>query len=179
MNQMAIRHGIQYRQMHYLPGSGVRARAMLQGKIKARIVDSRRRRLLMEKGQDRFLFLPIPEIHASDEALYVHKQFLEQNSAAVGVLLEELLKVWRQVNRDPEFMIGAWKQYRLLPAGLGRDPEGEIRRYCSFMVKDGALPDDGGGLKAALVDFEFDGFAGTLQGALTNLKVEDYWDLAP
>ena len=179
MKQMAIRHGITYRSMHYLPGSGVRARAMLRGGIKASIVDSRRRKLLQEKGQGRFLFLPVPEIHASDEALYVDKRFLEKNRAAVGILLEELLKVWRQVNKDPDFMLEAWKQYGLLQSGLGDDPEDAIRRYYSEMVKEGAFPDDGGNVEAALADFEFYGFAGTLEGDTGKLRVEDYWEFGP
>ena len=179
MNQMAIHHGITYRNMHYLPGSGVRAHAMLRGSIKASIVDSRRRSLLQEKGQGRFRFLPVPETHASDEALYADKRFLKKNSAAVGILLEELLTVWRKVNNDPDFIVEVWKQYGLLQSGLGEDPEGAIRRYYSEMVSHGTFPDDGGGVKAALADFEFYGFAGTLEGDIGKLRVEDYWDLEP
>ena len=47
------------------------------------------------------------------------------------------------------------------------------------MVEHGAFPNDGGGLDAALADFKFYGFAGTLKGDIDSLKVEDYWDLGP
>ena len=69
MNLMAKRHGSTYKSMQYLPGSGVRARAMLQGRIKASAVDSRRRNMLREQGRGQFEFLPIPKFHATDETL--------------------------------------------------------------------------------------------------------------
>ncbi len=180
MKLMAKRHGITYKRMHYLPGSGVRARAMLQGRIKASIVDSKRRNMLLEQGQGRFVFLPVPnKIHATDEALYVRKAFLKENSAAIDILIEELLKVWRRVNQNPEYMVQAWKQYGLLLPGAGKEQQSDICQYYSEMVEAGAFPDDGGGLQAILADFKFYGFAGTLEGDVSKLKVEDYWDLAP
>ncbi len=177
MESMARRHGIAYKSMNYLPGSGVRARAMLQGRIKASIVDARRRNMLQDKGGDRFAFLPVPDMHATDETLYVRTEYLDRNSAAIVVLLEELLKVWREVNRNPDYMVAAWKQYGLLPTGGGEYFEDEIRRYYTEMVEVGAFPNDGGGLQAVLADFEFYGFAGTLEGDVSKLRVEDFWDL--
>ena len=152
---------------------------MLQGRIRASIVDSRRRNLLQEEGRGRFAVLPTPQIHASDETLYVREAFLEKNSAAIDILLEELLKVWRQVNRNPSYMVEAWKHYGLLLPSAGKDGEDEVRRYYSEMVEAGAFPNDGGGRQAVLADFEFYGFAGTLEGDVSELKVEDYWDLEP
>jgi len=177
MESMAKMHGITYKTMNYLPGSEVRARAMLQGRINASIVDSRRRNMLLETGRNRFAFLPIPDVHASDETLYVRKAYLDENSATIVVLLEELLKVWREVNQNPDYMVATWKRYGLLPSHDGKDLESEIRRYYSEMVEVGAFPNNGGGLQAALADFEFYGFAGSLEGDVTKLRVEDYWDL--
>ena len=110
--------------------------------------------------------------------MYVHKAFLEENSAAIDILLEELLKVWQQVNRNPDYMIESWKRYNLLP-NVGKAWENEIHRYYSHMVETGAFSDSGGGLQAVLADFEFYGFAGTLAGDVSTLRVEDYWDLEP
>lgn len=178
MNLMARKHGIQFGKMHYLPGSGVRARAMLQGRIRASIVDSSRRNLLREKGQDRFLFLPSTDLRASDETLYVRQDFLEQNGAAIEILLEELLKVWRRTNEDPNHMVEAWKRLDLLPASSSGD-EKEVRRYYTEMVEVDAFPSDGGGLAAVKADFEFYTFSGTLKGDPGVLAVEDFWDLGP
>jgi NitT/TauT family transport system substrate-binding protein len=179
MNQMTTQHGIMYRRLHYLPGSGVRARAMLRGQINASIVDLLRRNLLRDQGQNRFKFLPTPENHASDEALYANERFLQENRAAVGVSLEELLKVWLQVNTNPEYFVESWKRHGSLRSNLGPDLEDDIRRYYSEMVKDGVFPNDGGGRKAAEADLAFYHFAGTLKRDFDQLKVEDYWDLEP
>lgn len=178
MKSMAKKHDITYKSIQYLPGSGVRARAMLQGRITASIVDSMRRDMLLERGQGQFTVLPAPKVHVSDETLYVRKTFLDKNSVAMGILLEELLKVWRQINRNPDYMVEAWKQYGLLPSA-GKNIEAEIRSYYSEMVKVGAFPDNGGGLKAVKADIEFYGYAGTLEGDVSKLKVVDFWDLKP
>ena len=59
MRLMEQRHDIHYSNISYVPGSEVRAGAMLQGNIKATIVDSANRRLLLEKGGDKFMVLPM------------------------------------------------------------------------------------------------------------------------
>jgi NitT/TauT family transport system substrate-binding protein len=46
-------------------------------------------------------------------------------------------------------------------------------------VDTGIFDPNGGGEKAVLGDFEFYGFAGTIQGDISKLKVEDFWYLAP
>ena len=76
-------------------------------------------------------------------------------------------------------MVEFWKQHRLLLPSANKDWAGEIRQYYSEMVEVGAFPNNGGRLQAVLADFEFYGLAGTLQGDVSKLKVEDYWDLEP
>jgi NitT/TauT family transport system substrate-binding protein len=178
MQLMANMHGITYKKMHYLPDADVRARAMLNGWIKASIFDSRRRQLLLEQGGGRFSLLPIPEFRASDETLYANTAFLDENGTEVRILVEELLRVWRQINRNPDFMVEAWRRHKLPPIA-GANLEDKIRHYYSEMVKIGAFPDKGGGLKAAKADFDFYQSAGTLKNDVNQLKVEDYWDLGP
>jgi NitT/TauT family transport system substrate-binding protein len=178
MQLMANMHGITYKKMHFLPGSGVRAQAMLNGWIKASIVDSRRRQLLLEQGGGRFSLLPIPQFHASDETLYTNTAFLDENGIEVSILIEELLRVWRQINRNPDFIVAAWKRYELLPI-IGTNLEDKIRHYYSEMVKIGAFPNNGGGPQAALADFDFYQLAGTLEGDMSQFKVEDFWDFEP
>ncbi len=46
-------------------------------------------------------------------------------------------------------------------------------------LKAGIYPNNGGGVKAVKGDFEFYGFAGTIKGDISMLKVEDFWYLAP
>ena len=123
MNLMAKKNGIAYKSVSYLPGSSVRAGAMLQGRIKATIVDAERRRLLMEKGEGKFALLPMPEINASDEALYANVEWLKSESESVDILLEELIQVWREVNKDTRTITAARAKYNLLPDMPAQDVE--------------------------------------------------------
>ena len=178
MNLMAKKNGIKYKSMSYVPGSAVRAGAMLQGRIFATIVNSERRRLLLRKGKGKFALLPLPEINASDEALYANIDFLKSQSSAIDILLEELIKVWCEVNKNPEAIVGMRKQYNLLP-DMPKKNVDDIVPYYKETVSTGAFSDNGGGVPAVKGDFEFYGFAGTIKGDLSKLKVEDYWHLAP
>lgn len=178
MNLMAKNNGIKYKSVSYLPGSSVRAGAMLQGRINATIVDAERRTLLMKKGGGKFALLPMPEINASDEALYANVEWLQNESEAVNILLEELIQVWREVNKNPKAMSEARAMHNLLPDMPAEDAK-EIDPYYDEAVSVGLFSDNGGGVKAVEGDFEFYGFAGTIQGDISALKVEDYWYLAP
>ena len=176
MNRMAIIHGIKYNSISYVPGSGVRAGAMLKGTLDASIVDTERKNLLLKKGGGKFAALPLPEIHATDEALYANVDFLKRESEAVGILLEELVKVWREVNKDPKAIVAMREQYNLLP-DMTKDDAGEIMPFYNEGVEIGLFPDNGGGEAAVMQDFEFFTASGTLQGKPEDLKIEDFWYL--
>ena len=178
MNLMATKHGIKYASMSYVPGSAVRAGAMLQGRINATIVDAERRTLLLKKGAGKFALLPLPKIDGSDEALYANMAFLTKNREAVDILLEELVKVWREVNKNPSMILDARKKHNLLPDMPAEDAK-EILPYYKEAVETGIFDANGGGTKAVMGDFEFYGFAGTIQGDTSKLKVEDFWYLDP
>jgi ABC-type nitrate/sulfonate/bicarbonate transport system substrate-binding protein len=178
MNLMAKRHGITYSNMSYVPGSEVRAGAMLQGNIHATIVDAANRRLLQEKGGDRFAVLPMEGVNASDEALYASEDYLNQNADAVDILVEELLTVWREVNQDPNYVVVQREKYGLLP-DLPAELEVEVLPYYQEAKATGAFPDNGGGAAAVKDDFDFYAIAGQLEGDPAELKVEEFWDLGP
>ena len=178
MNLMAMKNGIKYSSISYLPGSAVRAGAMLQGRIGATIVDSERRRLLLTKGPDKFKMLPMPTVNASDEALYANTKFLKEESAAINILLEELLQVWREINKDQTTILDMRKKYNLLPDMHKKDVH-EILPYFKETASTGAFSNNGGGEAAVKGDFEFYGFAGTIKGDPKSHKVEDYWYLGP
>ena len=178
MNLMASKHGIRYKSMTYLPGSSVRAAAMLQGRIRASIVDSERARLLMNEGGGKFALLPMPEIDASDEALYANIDFLEDRAREVDILLEELVRIWRDINRDPATILTLRDEFTLLPS-LASDEVARILPYYEDGVTSKIFPGDGGGLRAAKADVEFYGNAGSIVGDTENLDADDFWYLAP
>lgn len=60
MKTMAMRHGIRYSGIKYMPGSATRMKAMLNDIVTASILDDERRNKLLAEGGDRFAVLPIP-----------------------------------------------------------------------------------------------------------------------
>ncbi len=175
MKLMAQRHGIAYSEISYVPGSEVRAGAMLQGTIKATIVDSANRTLLLSKAPDKFMVLPMEGINASDEALYANTEFLKEQQGAVDILVEELIRTTREVNANPAVVAELRKQYNLLP-DLPAEEEAEMVPYYQEAVASSAFPNDGGNQQSAKDDFEFYGLAGQLEGDPATLQVADFWD---
>jgi len=159
-----------------MPLANVRAIALLKGNIKASILDASNKNYVMKEAPGKFIILPLGQVKASDEALFARKEFLEKNQAAVAVLLEELIRVNRQINKDPGSIIAERKKLGLLkdlPAKL----EAEILPYFKEGVETGIFPNDGGGERAAKNDLEFFHLSGALKSP--NTKVENFWTFAP
>nr|CRH05143.1 Conserved exported protein of unknown function [Candidatus Magnetococcus massalia] len=178
LNIMARRHNIQYAKMHYLPGSAVRAQALLSGRIHATIVDSTRRRLLQERAPERFLFLPLEDVSATDEALYGKLETLKQKRATLAKLVEEILTVWRQTIADPQFISEQATQMGLINQ-LSVDDQKSLLSHYQDAVATHTFDPNGGDQACVAQDFAFFTAAGTLQGDPAKLRVEDYWYFAP
>lgn len=176
MNLMAKEHGIKYKNISYVPGSNVRAIALLKGTIKASILDASNKNYVMKEAPGKFIILPLGQVKASDEALFARQDFLNKNQAAVAVLVEELIRVNREINKDPSSILAERKKLGLLkdlPAKL----EAEILPYFKEGVETGIFPNDGGGERAAKNDLEFFHLSGALKDP--NMKVENFWTFAP
>ena len=178
MKLMAKENGITYNSVSYVPGSGVRAGALLQGRIDVSIVDYERRRLLEREAPDRFIFLPLPEIKATDEALYANRDWLESESEAVAILVEELIKTWREINEDPASIVTLREKYNVLPDIEQLEVDELVPAFTNGVSID-LFPNNGGSASSVEEDFVFFTTSGTLEGDPAELKVEDYWYLAP
>ncbi len=178
MKLMAQRNGIAYSSISYVPGAEVRAGALLQGNVKASIVDSANRRMIEEKAPGKFAVLPMEGVNATDEALYANTEFLAREQAAVDILVEALVTTWRDINANPASVVELRKQYSLL-ADLPADLEPEIEPYFVESVAAGMFPNNGGTAESATDDFSFYGIAGQLEGDPATLKVEEFWDFGP
>ena len=175
MNMMAKQHNISYSKMGYLPGSGVRANAMIHGRIKATVVDTERKNMLLALPNSPFKTLPLPEINASDETLYAHQSFIKSHREELEIIVKELLYVWNETVKHPDFILKERERYNLLPRLKQED---DILTYYSEMSEAGALPLDGGLGKAFTADVEFYKYAGTIKGDISSLKMENYWDFS-
>jgi NitT/TauT family transport system substrate-binding protein len=176
MNLMAKEHGIKYKNISYVPGSQVRALALLKGNIKATILDAANKSLVMKEQPDKFIILPLGSVKASDEALFATREFLDKNQAAIRIFLEELTKVARSINANPKWVVEERKKLGLLK-DLPTKMEGEILPFFEEAVQSGVFPNDGGLAGAPKNDLEFYSLSGSIKG--DNLKVEDFWYLAP
>jgi NitT/TauT family transport system substrate-binding protein len=173
---MAKTHGIKFKNISYVPGSNVRALALIKGNIRASILDATNKNFLMREAPGRFTILPLGQVKASDEALFARLEYLQKNAAAVQVFVEELVRVNRQINSDPNAVVAARKELGLLkdlPAKL----EGDILPYLKDGAADGIFPNDGGGENAAKNDLEFYALSGAIKNP--SPKIEDFWHLAP
>ena len=175
-NIMAKRQGIQFGQRNYISGSDNRIVALMNGQIKATILDLPNTKILMEKAGDRFATLPGVENPSSDEILFARADWIEKNGDKADILVEEFVKLWAEMAKNP----GVIEQERV-KRGLLKDlPKEIVAKTTDFYttgVKEGLYKTGGG--DAAKSDFEFYLEAGQLTGSPAELKVEDFWHLAP
>jgi NitT/TauT family transport system substrate-binding protein len=172
----AKQHGIKYKNISFVPGSQVRALALLKGNIKATILDAPNKNLVMKDAPDKFIILPLGNVKASDEALFATREFIDKNQAGIRIFIEELVKVNRAINANPKMVLDERKKLGLL-SDLPAKMEGEILPFFEEAVQNGVFPNDGGIANAAQNDLDFYSLSGALKGE--NLKVEDFWHFAP
>ncbi|BCX18346.1 MAG: nitrate ABC transporter substrate-binding protein [Geminicoccaceae bacterium] len=177
-NIIARREGITFGQRSYVPGSENRVVAMLNGQIKATIVDLANKNLLLEKGGDRFRVLPGVDQPASDETLFGRKDWIDANRPVVETIVEAFLATWRQMVANPAW-VEEERARRNLLADRPKELLAGVEKFYRQGVEAGMFSADGGGATAARADFEFYTEAGQLQGPASSLAVEEFWDLGP
>ena len=94
---MAKNNGITLGTISYVPGSEVRRNALIQGTIKASIVDAANRRALEAEAPGKFVVLPVEGVKASDETVFATADYLKNSAADVDILVEELIKTGREI----------------------------------------------------------------------------------
>lgn len=175
MRLMEKVHGIKYANVSYVPGSEVRAGAMLQGTINASIVDAANFRLLQEKGGGKFARLPLDGVNATDEALYARADVLESRADDMKVFVEELLRTWQDIAENPAIVGELRVKYDLLP-DLPDDVIAEAVPYYTEAVENGIYPLNGGQPSDAADDIAFLSAAGQVEGDPADVNPDDYWD---
>lgn len=174
MRLMEQVHDIEYSNISYVPGSEVRAGAMLQGTINASIVDAANFRLLQEQGGGKFMRLPLEGVNATDEALYANASVLESRADDMQVFVEELLRTWSDIAENPQIVGELREQYNLLP-DLPADVIAEAVPYYVEAVENGIYPTDGGAPEDAIDDLRFLSAAGSFEGDPDSVDPADFW----
>jgi len=178
MKLMEKVHGIEYAEISYVPGSEVRAGAMLNGSINATIVDAANFRLLQEKGGGKFARLPIDGVDATDEALYARADVLENRAADMEIFVEELLRTWAEIAENPAIVGELRTQYDLLP-DLPASATEEAVAYYAEAVQNGIYPLDGGSASVAASDLAFLSAAGDLNIDPASVNPAQFWNFGP
>lgn len=173
---MAKNNGIKLGNISYVPGSEVRRNALIQGTIKASIVDAANRRALDAEAPGKFIVLPVENLNATDEAVFATADYLKNNAADVDVLVEALIETGREITAKPEAAVELRNKYKLLP-DLGPEADAEIAAYYKETAEGGSIAMNGG-KGAAADDFAFFTLAEQIEGDPATLKAEDFWDLS-
>jgi NitT/TauT family transport system substrate-binding protein len=176
-NIIAKREGITIGERSYVPGSENRVVGMMRGQINASIVDIANKNILLAKAGDRFHTLPGLDGNASDEVLFANKDWIAEHPKEANLLVESLLRTWRDMVANPQIIDQERKRFNLL-SDLPAELLSEVDAYYSEAVASDLFDPNGGDLSAALADFQFYVEAGQLKGPANTLKVEDFWDLS-
>jgi len=163
-------------QRNYIAGSENRIVALMNGQIKATILDFANTNILMQKAGDRFARLPGLDNPASDEILFARTAWIEKNAQKVDLLVEEFVRLWGEMAKNPG-IVEQERAKRGLLKGLPKEVVEGTPKFYAAAVKAGVYKT--GGSDAAKADLEFYTEAGQLQGPLESLKLEDFWYLAP
>lgn len=177
-NIIAKREGIEFGQRSYVPGSENRIIAMMKGQIGATVVDLANKNKLMEMGEGKFHVLPGVSEVPSDELVFANENWIKEHPETVSVVVEELLKLWNEMSKNPA-IIEEERAKRNLLSDQPKELLAEVVPFYTEGVKEGLFSPTGGGVEAAKADFEFYTEAGQMEGPADTLKVEDYWDLGP
>jgi NitT/TauT family transport system substrate-binding protein len=177
-NFMAAQNGIHFGQITYLAGSDNRAVAMLGGQIKATVMDLPNTNLVLEKAPDKFHLLPGPQTPATNEGLFAHQSWMEENPEAVAVITEEFLKLYREMKDNPGIIAEEREKYGLL-ADQPDVTADSITAFVKQGMDSGLWNPEGGSAEIAQADIDFYAVSGALQGSPDQFDWHDFWDLGP
>jgi NitT/TauT family transport system substrate-binding protein len=177
-NIIAKREGIEFGERSYVPGSENRIIAMMNGQIKATVVDLANKNVLMAKAGDRFHVLPGLDEPASDELVFASDTWLKDNRETANIIVAELHKLWREMKADPS-IIETERVKRKLIADQPKEVLAEVVPFYTEAIKEGVYAPLENPADVAKVDFLFYTEAGMMQGPADTLKLEDFWDLGP
>lgn len=176
---MAIINGIEYSEMSYVPGSEVRALAMLNGSLDVTFLDVFNSNWLFEQAPGEFAPLPYTGAPASSSILSARVDWIEANLDVVHELIREQIKVCRRMLADPTYMAEERAEHGLL-TDLSPAAEVEFDSYWQtaaanhFFDPNGGLSDE-----SMRIDITFFQISGQIEGDPSTIPFEDFFYYAP
>lgn len=177
-NILAEKNGIKFGQRNYVAGSENRVVAMMNGQIKATILDLPNKNLLLSKAPDRFHVLPGIDEKASDEILFARTDWVEKNADKADIIVEEFAKLWQEMAKNPA-IVEQERAKRGLLKDLPKELLSDMTKFYTEAVENGVFEKSGGSPEAVQADFAFYTQAGQMTGNASDLKVEEFWNFGP
>ena len=177
-NIIADREKIKFGQRTYLAGSENRIVALMNGQIKATIVDLANKNILMVKAGDRFHVLPGLTETPSDEILFARTDWLGKNQKSADIIVEEFYRLWQEMAIDPA-VIERERVKRNLLKDMPKEVLADVTKFYIEAFKNNMFDRTGGSPASIELDFKFYTQAGQMTGNAADLKVADYWDFGP
>ena len=172
-NRLSIRFGART----YLEGSENRAVAMLVGSARATIVDLENRNAILSIGGEDFRALPMFEIEASDEVLFVGVEALAARHEQVEALLHAVDMTWHDIAEDPGIVAHELRE----PTLAGKLP-GDIRdtlvTWMAQAVDAGIFPNDPSQIRAA-ARADLDWYLPNVAETTGPGDLRDFWEFGP
>lgn len=177
-NIIAKQENIKFGERSYVPGSDNRVVGLMKGQIKATILDLANKNVIMEKSGDKFHVLPSVSTPASDETVFASLDWIKANEAKADTIVLEFARLWSEMAKNPAII----EQERVKRKLMADQPKEILEKITSFYttsVKEGVFAPTGGNAEVAKADYDFYTEAGQMTGKASDIKVEDYWYLAP
>lgn len=171
------RLGINFASRDYIEGSENRVVAMMTGAARATIVDLPNRDLILSMAPEDFRALPMFEIKASDEVLFVGLETLRSRKETVETLVRIIDQTWHDLLEAPE-IVGEELAHTTLAGPLTGDIREKLKHWMRRAVEAGVFPktpDDVDGPAAA--DLEW--YLPNLSDRRETIGVEQFWDFGP
>jgi NitT/TauT family transport system substrate-binding protein len=169
----AEREGITLGEPQFVSGSENRVVALMQGHIKAALIDLLNTNMILKEAPDKFHVLPWVDEVVTDEAMFAQEEWLKNNQDAVKLLLTETLKVTQEICKDPQIIADAREKYDLIP-DMPPELVEQIASYYKEAIEAGVYSCTGGSPAFAETDIGVFSAAGQLKG--DDLTPEKFWN---
>ena len=173
---VAAQNGIEFSEEIFLPGSEVRANALLEGTINLAYLDATNKDRVLSERPGEFHVLPQGDIGASDEAIFGRIEWIDSHGDDLAILIDSFLHVYRRIAADPYYALEERARLGLLPE-LPPEMDEAVAKYMIQAAADGIYSPNLGAREAAENDLVFFAAGGQIVG--NDPAIENFWNLAP
>ncbi|MEW9920859.1 hypothetical protein AB2B41_14690 [Marimonas sp. MJW-29] len=171
------RLGIRFASRDYIEGSENRAVALMTGAAPAAILDLANRDTILAMAGEDFHALPMFEIKASDEVLFVGLEALQSHAEAVDFLVKVVDQTWHDLF-DDHTVVSRELAEPTVAGPLPEDVRSNLDLWMLRAVEAGIFPPSPHDKKGpAQADLEW--YLPNLSQVEAGREIENFWDFGP